>query len=156
MVSETTSFHNELEVTDYTVEDDGVTVILKGAYGEMWTTDLSKVISTYTKPDGSTLRKEDFSIRDRYIDIMARSEPDSYYAMFVPLHISVTVETAWGDVLHSNLPNAPHGNGDYIVCRVNGDGAPDQSDLWILNGAIFPDYYDTGCLESSSGKEQCS
>lgn len=37
MVSKETSFHNDLEVTDYTVNDDGVTVILKGTVGEMWT-----------------------------------------------------------------------------------------------------------------------
>ena len=30
MVSEETSFHNDLEVADYTVTDDGITVILKG------------------------------------------------------------------------------------------------------------------------------
>ena len=36
MVSKETSFHNELEVTDYTVTDDGVTVILKGKLGEMF------------------------------------------------------------------------------------------------------------------------
>ena len=51
MVSQETSFHNELEVADYTVTDDGVTVILKGSFDEMWATKLSKVISTYTKPD---------------------------------------------------------------------------------------------------------
>jgi hypothetical protein len=33
-------------------------------------------------------------------------------AMHVPIDITVTVETAWGDVLHTNLPNARHGEGD--------------------------------------------
>ena len=47
MVSRETSFHNELEVADYTVTDDGITVILKGRFGEMWTSKLPKVISTY-------------------------------------------------------------------------------------------------------------
>ena len=127
----------------YCAGDDGVTVILKGAFGEMWATDLSKVISTYTKLDGSELRQEDFAIKDRYIEIMARSEPNAYYAMHVPLHISVTDEPAWGDELHSNLPNAPHSEGDYIVCRADEKGGPDLSDLWILYGVVFPEYYDT-------------
>ena len=35
MVSKETAFHNDLEVTDYTVADDGITVILKGTLGEM-------------------------------------------------------------------------------------------------------------------------
>ena len=143
MVSKETSFNNELEVTDYTVNNDGVTVILKGAVGEMWASKLPNVISTYTRPDGSALSEDDFAAKDRYIDILALPEPDSYYAMYVPLSISVTVETEWGDVLHSNLPGAPHGEGDYIVCRASENGEPDLSDIWILNGAVFPKYYET-------------
>lgn len=143
MVSRETSFHNELEVADYTVTDDGITVILKGRFGEMWTSKLPKVISTYAKPDGSALSAADFEEKDSWIEITARSEPDAYYAMHVPLNNSVTVETAWGDVLHTNLPNAPHGEGDYLVCRVEEDSGPDLSDVWILNGMVFPEYYDT-------------
>jgi hypothetical protein len=143
MVSRETTFHNDLEVADYTVTDDGVTVILKGCFGEMWTSRLSKVISTYTKMDGGELSKEDFSVKDKYIEIVTRPEPDAYYAMFIPLGISVTVETAWGDVLHTNLPNAPHGDGDYLVCRVDENDEPDFSDVWVLNGVVFPEYYDT-------------
>jgi len=143
MVSKETSFHNELEVTDYTVNDDGVTVILKGAVGEMWASKLPKVISTYTRLDGSVLSEDDFAAKDRYIDILALPEPDSYYAMYVPLGISVTVETEWGDVLHSNLTGAPHGEGDYIVCRADENGEPDLSDIWILNGVVFSKYYET-------------
>ena len=63
--------------------------------------------------------------------------------MHVPKDISVVVETAQGDVLHSNLPNSPHGEGDYLICTINEDGGPDLSDVWILNGLIFPDCYDT-------------
>ena len=143
MVSKETSFHNELEVADYTVDDDGVTVILKGNVGEMWVSKLPNVIATYTRPDGGALSEDDFAAKDRYIDILALPEPDSYYAMYVPLSISVTVETEWGDVLHSNLPGAPHGEGDYIVCRASENGEPDLSDIWILNGAVFPKYYET-------------
>ena len=146
MVLKETSFHNELEVTDYTVNDDGITVILKGAVGEMWASKLPNVISTYTKLDGSALSEDDFAVKDRYIDILALPEPDSYYAMYVPLSISVTVETEWGDVLHSNLPNAPHGEGDYIVCRASENGEPDLSDIWILNGVVFSKYYETDNL----------
>jgi len=143
MVSKETSFHNDLEVVDYTVTDDDTTVILKGTAGEMWATDLSKVIATYTKPDGSELSKTDFDEKDVYIDIVSIPTPGANYAMFVPQAVTVTVETAWGDVLHTNLPNAPHGNGDYLVCRVGDDHGPDLSDVWVLNGAIFPDTYYT-------------
>ena len=147
MVSKETSFHNDLEVVDYTVTDDGVTVVLKGTVGEMWATSLPKVIATYTKPDGSKLSEADFAKKDVYIDIVSIPSPDSNYAMFVPADITVTVETAWGDVLHTNLPNAPHGDGDYLVCRVGEDGEPDLSDVWVLNGVVFPNTYDTSHLE---------
>ena len=143
MVSKETSFRNELEVTDYTVRDDGVTVILKGAFDEMWTSKLSKVINTYRKPDGSPLTEKDFDQKDIFVDLITIPEPDIYLAMYVPLSVSVTVNTAWGDVLHTNLPNAPHGEGDYLVCRADENGEPDLSDVWVLNGVIFPEYYDT-------------
>ena len=141
MVSKETSFHNELEAADYTVTDDGITVILKGSFDEMWASKLDKVISTYTKLDGSALCKEDFAEKDLWIEIVTKPEPDSYYAIYVPLNISVTVETAWGDVLHTNLSNAPHGDGDYLMCRKGEDGNPDLSDVWVLNGVVFPEYY---------------
>ena len=143
MVSKETKFHNELEVVDYTVVDDGVTVILKGTLGEMWATKLSKVMTTYTKPDGSELSEADFANKDTFIDIITIPALDSNFAMFVPNTISVTVETAWGDILHTNLPNAPHGDGDFLVCRVGEDGEPDLSDVWVLNGLQFPQNYDT-------------
>lgn len=143
MVSKETSFRNELEVTDYIVRDDGVTVILKGAFDEMWTSKLSKVINTYRKPDGSPLTEKDFDQKDIFVDLITIPEPDIYLAMYVPLSVSVTVNTAWGDVLHTNLPNAPHGEEDYLVCRAGENGEPDLSDVWVLNGVIFPEYYDT-------------
>ena len=43
MVSKETSFRNHLEMADYTVNDDGMTVILKGSIGEQWTSKLQDV-----------------------------------------------------------------------------------------------------------------
>jgi hypothetical protein len=63
--------------------------------------------------------------------------------MHIPNDIIVTVESARGNVLHSNLPNAPHGEGDFLVCTIREDGEPDLSDIWILNGLIFLERYDT-------------
>ena len=143
MVSKETTFHNDLEVVDLTATDDGETVVLKGTRDEIWTAPLSQVIARYTKPDGSELSKEDFANRDVYIDIVTIPTTDAYYAMHVPINITVTVVTAQGAVLHTNLQNAPHGEGDYLVCTIRDDGGPDLSDIWVLNGLIFPDFYDT-------------
>ena len=142
MVSRETSFHNDLEEVDYTAEDDGVTVVLKGTVGEMWTSKLSRVLETYTKPDGSALTEEDFARKDVFIDLLSIPSPDTNYSMFVPADISVTVTTPSGAVLHTNLPSAPHGNGDYLICRMSAEGEPDLSDVWVLNGAVFSNTYD--------------
>ena len=142
MVSKETSFHNEYEDVDYTVTDDGETVILKGVVGEMWATKLAKVIDTYTKPDGSQINASEFEQKDVYIDLLTKAAPDSNYAMFVPADTIVIVETAWGDELHTNVLNVPHGDGDYLVCRKGEDGKPDLSDVWVLNGVIFQKTYD--------------
>ena len=147
MVSKEMTFHNDLEVVDLVAADDGETVVLKGTRDEIWTSPLPQVISRYTKPDGSELRKEDFANKDVYFDIVTIPTKDAYYAMHVPNDITVTVETAQGNVLHSNLPNAPHGEGDFLVCTIREDGEPDLSDIWILNGLIFMDCYDTANME---------
>ena len=142
MVSKETSFHNPLEVTDYTVTDDGVSVVLKGTSGEQWVSKLEKVAKTYTKADGSEITAKDFAKKDVFIDLKTKAEPDTNLAMFVPAGLSVTVNTAWGDVLHTNLPNAPHGDGDFLVCRADKDGKPDLTDVWVVNGVTFPSTYD--------------
>ena len=143
MVSKEMTFHNDLEVVDLVATDDGETVVLKGTRDEIWTSTLSQVISRYRKPDGSELSKEDFANKDVFIDIVTIPTRDIYYAMHVPKDITVILETARGDVLHTNLLNAPHGEGDYLVCTIGEDGGPNLSDVWVLNGLIFPDCYDT-------------
>ena len=143
MVSKETTFYNDLENVNLIATDDGETVVLKGTRDEIWTSPLSQVITTYTKPDGSELCKEDFADKDVFIDIVTIPTKDKYYAMHVPDNITVTVETAQGNVLHTNLKNAQHGEGDYLVCTIREDGEPNLSDVWVLNGLIFPNCYDT-------------
>ncbi len=147
MVSKEMTFHNDLEVVDLVASDDGETVVLKGTRDEIWTSPLPQVVSRYTKPDGSELRLEDFENRDVYIDIVTIPTKDAYYAMHVPNDITVTVETAQGNVLHTNLQNAPHGEGDFLVCTIREDGEPDLSDIWVVNGLIFLDCYDTSNMD---------
>ena len=142
MVSKDTTFHNDLENVDYTATDDGESVVLKGTVGEQWVTKLSKVLETYTKADGTALKAEDFTnSKDTFIDLKTKAEPDTNFACFVPKDVRLTVNTAWGDVLHVNDPVSEHGYGDYLVCP-NKDGKPDFSDVWVVNGAIFANTYD--------------
>ncbi|SBV92702.1 exported hypothetical protein [uncultured Eubacteriales bacterium] len=143
MVSGETQVHNFLEDVDYTVADDGQSVVLKGVVGEEWVTKLSKVLTTYTKEDGSALTAEDFTEhKDTYISLKTKASPDTNFALYIPAGVAVEVETAWGDVLYANRSGVPHGAGDYLVCA-NKDGKPDLSDVWVVNGAVFGSNYDT-------------
>ena len=150
MVSKETSFHNELENVDYTATDDGESVVLKGTVGEQWVAKLSKVLETYTKADGTALTAEDFTgSKDTFIDLKTKAEPDTNFACFVPADVRLTVNTAWGDVLTANRAEVPHGDGDYLVCTVDDAGQPNLSDVWVVNGEIFPDTYDMTNAQSS-------
>ena len=85
MVNEPYDTYNFLELTDYHVEDDGVSVVLKGTLGEEWVTKLSKVLKSYTREDGSALSEEDFTNnKGILIPIRAKATPDSNFAFFVP------------------------------------------------------------------------
>ena len=147
MVSGEFSFHNDLDAADYTVTDDGNTVVLKGTLGEMYATGLPKVIATYTGRDGKTLSADDFNPKDVFIDIFSIPSSDSNYAMHVPLSVCVSLKTASGDLLYANYSDTPHGEGDYLVCRRGADGKPDLTDVWVVNGAVFPCTYDLTHIE---------
>lgn len=143
MVSQKTAVHNVLEDVDYTVEDDNTSVILKGVYGEEWVTSVAKVLKTYTKEDGTPLTESDFTGRkDTFVKIKTVAAPNENFACYIPAGVAVEVATAWGDTLYANRTGVPHGNGDYLVCR-NVDGKPDLSDVWVVNGAVFGQTYDT-------------
>ena len=141
MVNEPYDTYNFLELTDYHVEDDGVSVVLKGTLGEEWVTKLSKVLKTYTKEDGSALTDSDLlNNKGTFIPLRAKATPDANFAFFVPKNVIVEVQTAWGDVLYTNKSDTDHGKGDYLVCN-NKDGQPDLSDVWVVNGAVFETTY---------------
>ena len=142
MVSKETSFRNEYEDVGYTVNDDGISVVLKGTAGEMWVSALPKVQSTYVRKDGSKITEADFSVRDVFIDLVTVPSPNSCYAMHVPEDTSVTVITSNGYELHTNLPGIDHGGGDFILSSVRKERTPDLSDVWVVNGVLFKNCYD--------------
>ena len=151
MVSRETSFRNELEGADYTVSDDGVTVIMKGTAGELWPVSMDKAVMNYSRPDGRRISIDDFARRDTFIDLVSIAAPDSCYAMFVPAGIALTVRTASGYDLHVNLSGVAHGSGDYLICRKGEDGQPDLMDIWVVNGILFPQTYDTSHQNTCRG-----
>lgn len=142
MVTKPTHLYNKLELVSYDVTDDNVSVILKGTLGEEWVTKVSKVMKTYTKPDGTPLTEADFtSHKDSFQDLKTKPTKGANFALFVPKDVILQVQTAWGDVLYTNASKVDHGKGDFLVCS-NKDGQPDLSDVWVVNGAQFPTTYD--------------
>lgn len=139
-VSKDTEVYNALEDVHYTAHPNSEDIILKGTVDEEWVTRLSKVMETYTKPNGTALTAEDFT-PDTYITLKTIPTTGNF-ACFVPANVKVSVNTAWGDVLHVNRDGVPHGEGDYLVCAVGEDGKPDLSDVWVVNGEIFKSTYD--------------
>ncbi len=140
MVSRDFPFSNYLEDVAYVAKPNGSDVVLKGLVDELWRSSLDKVIKTYTKEDGSALTAADFK-PDQYIKLKTKAE-GGYFACFVPKVKLVQVQTSWGDTLTANRPEVPHGDGDYLICRAGKDGQPDFSDVWIVNGVVFPLTYD--------------
>lgn len=137
-----TRVYNRFEDTFYDATDDGVSVILTGLSDESWVTQLRKVLTTYTKPDGSAYNENDFlSSKGSDLKLTTISALGTNFARFIAADTVVEVHTAWGDVLYANRAGVPHGNGDFLVCSsVNGE--PDFSDVWVVNGATFPVTYD--------------
>lgn len=77
--------------------------------GELWGVPLKKVLTQYTKADGSFLSPNDFKPNQV---ITLQSKPSNVcYVAFIPKSHQVTIQTAWGDVLIANRQGVPHGDG---------------------------------------------
>ncbi len=119
--------------------NENTKILLVGTAGEMWGVPLKKVLTQYTKSDGSPLSPNDFKPNEV---ITLQSKPSNpCYAAFIPKSCEVKVQTAWGDVLTANRKGVPHGDGDYLVCNAGPDGLPALQDTWVVNGSLFPDTY---------------
>ena len=140
MVTADTPVYNPYEDVDYVAKPDGIDVIMKGSGGEGYVSKLTKVVKNYTDPDGAKLTAAYFT-PDTWMPV--RTIPTSgCFACYIPLETKVSVQTAWGDLLHANRVGVPHGKGDYLVCYAGQDGQPDLSDVWVVNGEIFATTYD--------------
>lgn len=134
-----TKVKNFLEGAEYLAQPSEGAVITKGTVGEMWVAKMEKVCKTYKKLDGTALTPNDLT-PGRFIRVKTVQADVFNYAMFVPSPKMFAVQTGWGDVLVTNLPDVPHGKGDFIVCGEK-DGKPDLSDMWVVNGSVFDSTY---------------
>lgn len=142
-----TNVYNQLEDCRYQTNQQKM-VVLTGTRGEQWTIDLAKLCKTYTLPDGTPLSEgvlwskhiqtpqgpvvKPFNIRSKTGTLN--------WCFHLPAGLQLPVKTSWGETLLANRPGVPHGNGDWLVCGDKG-GQPDLSDVWVVNGEVFPDTY---------------
>ena len=114
-------------------------ILLLGTVNELWGVPIKKILTQYTKPDGSPLSVSDFKA-NRPITI--QSKPSNLcYAAYIPKNTLVRVDTAWGDTLLANRPGVPHGRGDFLVCNADEMGNPALNDTWVVNGNVFSTTY---------------
>lgn len=143
---------NFLENANY-VTNSEKQFVLTGTVGEQWVIDVNKLCRTYTFEDGTPINKDTLSrkVIAGYKDGMkypcikpfnVTAMPGvTNWAIHIPARITFPVQTSWGDTLICNDPRIKHGSGDYIVCS-DMNGHPNLSDVWVVNGLIFPDTYD--------------
>ena len=145
-----TKIHNHLERVDY-VTDYDLRFVLSGTVDEKWCVTLKQVQKAYTAIDGSEITEEWIKSLPGYnsktgvlgwIDILSRGDATTRWACHFTLENGSTdITTSWGAVLKANDPMVKHGEGDFIICADAG-GKPDFSDMWVVNGMVFPTTYD--------------
>jgi hypothetical protein len=139
---------NVLEGANY-VTDQNKQFIISGTVGETWVIDAGKLAKTYTFDDGTPITPDTLKSklnRSGQIDwTKLQTKQDGMainYAFHLPLSIkNFPVQTSWGDTLLANRDGIRHGKGDFLVCADNG-GQPNLSDVWVVNGEVFPSTYD--------------
>lgn len=138
---------NKLEGAKYAT-DSNKRFVLSGTVGEQWVIDVGKMAKTYSFADGSPITPDALKRRMQgdVIDwIQLKTLPGGgglNWAFYLPANImNLPVKTSWGDTLMANRPGVEHGVGDFLVCSDAG-GKPNLSDMWVVNGQVFPNTYD--------------
>ncbi len=140
-----TGVKNHLEGSTYTTDQDKQ-FVLRGTANEQWVIDIGKLCKTYTDAQGRPITEDllrskmnqDGTIDWFPITPIIAGAPRNW-AFHLPLSVkNFPVQTSWGDTLYANRPGVSHGRGDFLVCADAG-GQPNLQDVWVVNGAIFPD-----------------
>lgn len=151
-----TKVHNFLEGTDYVTTKEKRFVI-SGTRGEQWVIDAAKLAKTYQTLDGQPLNTKTLNIKNGimpWVKVKTRPDASIVWACFLPKkYRSFPVKTSWGDVLMANRPEVRHGYGDFLVCA-DANGRPNFSDMWVVNGEVFPTTYDLRSFPNMFSDEQ--
>lgn len=142
--------YNYLEDCEYKTSDEKC-IVLHGTVEEEWPITFERLMSTYTYENGDDICNNDLgSVFEqcwgddpRWIEIRPIQSFDAPTVFAEPTDLDeiIEVETSWGDVLTTNLPGIPHGNGDWIVYE-NAGGYPDENNRRVVNGAVFETTYE--------------
>ncbi len=138
-----TKVHDVLNGADH-VTDAGHPVVLTGTVGEQWVVTAETLMGTYTHTDGTAITMKDLEfIEDAGAPMVIRTKPGVLnFAYHLPLNLKPAICTSWGVTLLANHDGVDHGDGDYIVCSSK-DGKPNIEDMWVVNGRVFENTYES-------------
>lgn len=149
--------YNVLEGTKYSVNmNTEYIVVMSGTVGEEWVISTRVLKAKYCLPDGSPITDEYIKYMSKvgkFVNIKSVANVSGYtnYALQISDNIfkDIPILTSYGDVLYANRRGVNHGKGDFLVCSTKEDVSPDFSDMWVVNGLVFPNTYD---LRAFNGK----
>lgn len=155
------SVTNFLEGSHY-VTNENKPFVLSGTVGECWTVDAKKLFKTYRLFGGQPLtvdylKSKMVNGKLDWIHLETVADGQVNWAFFlnprkygVQAVTNFPVQTSWGETLLANRPEVKHGMGDFLVCTDN-NGLPNFNDMWVVNGAIFPNTYDMRAFPGLTG-----
>ena len=151
---------NQLEGCEY-VTNENTPVILSGTVSEQWVTSLEKLATTYTFAQGDRIGQ--ISIvrhmkrsQDGWMKVATIPGQLNMYALHLNInkYKNVPIQTSWGDILIANKVGVEHAGGDFLVCSMDGFGAPNFADMWVVNGKVFLSTYNIQAFNLSPRERQ--
>lgn len=128
------SMHIENAITHEAFDTNPVNdVIIRGVAGEMWVVSLDDINNKYCQLDGNEITRDVFKSGSLKIRL---KEIRRYKAVLVPVPAKVSI----GNKI-TNIENAEHGKGDYVVYSGKGSKVNGEKDIEIVNGKLFDKLY---------------
>ena len=135
-------------------------ILLKGLLGEVWVIDEKKFLARYTDENGNTLENTVKADSFDWMKVATKASEEIYFALRIPKekecglfgmktdkkedakftnNLGETFRTVFE--INSKDSISTHGEGDCLMCMSKGDGTPDFSDIWVVDGFVFENTY---------------
>ena len=107
---------------------DGTKVVLCGTRGEMWTVKPEKLMSSYTKTDGTPITQ----MPKQWVEVSRAQEgAPSARGIQIPTKYLGVYQASWGQIVANHPASSGHFKGDILV--ISNDG----NDVSVINNEVF-------------------